>query len=104
VSALLAEWKKSQPELLQRFDLDRSGTIDLKEWELARRQAVREVEMRHHEIRSRPGINILRVPADERVFLLSNVTPAALRLRFLRWAWAHAVTFIVAGGACFALA
>lgn len=104
VSALLARWKEDQPALLKRFDLDGSGSIDLKEWELARRQAVREVRARHDEIRANPGTNILRAPADDRVFLLSNVLPADLRLRFLRWAWAHAVIFIAAGGLSFAFA
>jgi hypothetical protein len=104
VGALLAEWKKDQPELLRRFDADRSGTIDLREWELARRTAVLDVQARHREIRASAGTNVLRAPADGRLFLLSNELPAALRSRFLRWAWAHAVVFIAAGGAAFGLA
>jgi hypothetical protein len=103
VSELLAEWKKDQPELLKRFDLDRSGTLDLKEWELARRQAIREVEANHREIRSSPGINVLRSPTDGRLFLLSNDTPKNIRFKFELWAWAHAVIFVVAGGSLFAL-
>ncbi|MDB5809128.1 MAG: hypothetical protein JWN94_1250 [Betaproteobacteria bacterium] len=103
VSTLLSEWKKDQPALLKRFDLDASGSIDLKEWELARRQAVREVEARHREVLSSAGTNIMRAPTDGRPFLLSNVLPAALRLRFLRWAWAHAVTFVAAAGLCMVL-
>ncbi len=104
VSALLTEWKKNQPELLRRFDLDASGTLDLREWELARRQAVREVEAHHHDIRATAGTNVLRIPVDGRLFLLSNELPAALRLRFLRWAWVHAAVFVGAGGASFGLA
>ena len=104
VSALLAQWKQNQSRLLERFDLDRSGSIDLKEWELARRQAVREVEAQHREIRAQPGTNILRAPADGRLFLLSNEMPEAVRSRYLLWAWAHTVIFLAAGGASFALA
>lgn len=103
VGALLADWKKDQPELLRRFDLDRSGSIDLREWELARRQAVREVEARHREIRASTGVNVLRAPADGRLFLLSDETPAKVRSKYTLWAWAHAATFVVAGGAMFAL-
>ena len=103
VGALLAEWKKDRPELLRRFDLDRSGTIDLKEWELARRQAVREVEANHRAIRMSPGTNVLRAPVDGRLFLLSNDTPKNIRAKYELWAWAHAVIFIVAGGGMFAL-
>ena len=32
VGALLAEWKKNQTQLLERFDLNRDRTIDLREW------------------------------------------------------------------------
>ena len=103
VSALLTEWKNNQPELLKRFDLDRSGAIDLKEWELARRQAVREVEAQHREIRSSAGTNVLRAPSDGRLFLLCNDTPAKLRFKYSLWAWAHAAIFLVAAGATFAL-
>ena len=101
VSALLSEWKKNQPELLRRFDLDNSGEIDLKEWELARRQAVREVEAHHREIRMSAGTNLLRAPSDGRLFLLSSETPATVRWRYWLWAWAHAVIFLLAAaGTC----
>ena len=103
VNALLARWKDDQPELLRRFDLDKNGAIDLKEWELARRQAVREVQVRHNEIRSSTGTNVLRAPDDGRVFLLSTELPSALRLRFLRWAWTHAFVFVAAAGASIAM-
>jgi hypothetical protein len=103
VGALLAEWKKDQPELLGRFDLDHSGAIDLKEWELARRAAVREVEANHREIRMSAGTNVLRAPADGRLFLVSNDTPANIRFKYSLWAWAHAAIFIVAGGGMFLL-
>lgn len=103
VNALLARWKEDQPELLRRFDLDRNGSIDLREWELARRQAVREVQKRHNEIRSSAGTNVLRAPDDGRVFLLSNELPSALRSRFQRWAWGHAFVFVAAAGGSIAL-
>jgi hypothetical protein len=103
IGALLAEWKKNQPELLKRFDLNQDGTLDLKEWGLARRQALREVEAQHREIRMRDGTHVLRAPADGRLFLVSNYLPARLRLNYLMWAWAHAVIFVGAIGGAFAL-
>ena len=103
VGALLAEWKKNQPELLKRFDLNQDGTLDLKEWGLARRQALREVEAQHREIRMRDGTHVLRAPATDRLFLISNYLPARLRLNYLLWAWAHAAIFVGAGGGAFAL-
>ena len=98
VSAELTEWKKNQPELLRRFDLNRDGAIDLKEWELARREARREVEAQHREMRMRDGTHMLRKPADGRLFLLSNYLPEKLRQTYLIWSWVHSVMFVAAGG------
>ena len=101
VGALLAEWKKNQPELLKRFDLNRDGKIDLREWELARRQARREVEAQQRNIGV--GTNLLRKPADGRLFLISNYLPGKLRNIYLAWAWLHMVLFIAASAGAFAL-
>ena len=98
ISAQLTEWKKNQPELLRRFDLNRDRAIDLKEWELARRQARREVEAQHREIRTRDGTHVLRRPADGRLFLLSNYVPEKLRQTYLIWSWVHTGIFVGAGG------
>ena len=103
VGALLAEWKRNQPQLLERFDLNRDRSIDLKEWQLARRQAQREVERNHQEIRASSDVNVMRRPADGRLFLLSNQLPEKLILRYQLWSWAHIVIFLGAGGLSFAL-
>jgi hypothetical protein len=101
VKALLAEWKKDQPALERRFDLDSNGEIDLKEWELAMRAARREVARRHQEIRSQPGVNVLRAPRDGRLFLLSNFDPQRLERRYGWWTRAQLVIAIGAGAAAF---
>ena len=99
VSALLAEWKEDQRQLLHRFDLDRDGKLDLKEWELARLQARREVRRRNAELGkgSVDGVHLLRKPADGRLFLIANEMPAALGTRFRRWSWLHLTVLIGAG-------
>lgn len=89
VSALLAEWKQDKHQLLTRFDLNHDGEIDLKEWELARRQAVREVEKQHREIRLKDGVHVMRKPRDGRLFLVSNLPPGELARKYWLWAWAH---------------
>jgi hypothetical protein len=104
VAALLAEWKKNKPQLLARFDLNRDGEIDLKEWELARRQATREVIAQHREIRLKDGVHILRKPADGRLFMISNLPPDKLARKYWLWAWAHLVFMLGAvGGVGYAL-
>ena len=93
VGALLAEWKKNQPDLLRRFDLDGNGQIDLKEWALARNAARREVEQQHRELRLKTGVHVIRRPQSGQLFLLSNLSPHQLRQRYLLWCWFHLATF-----------
>lgn len=99
VGALLAQWKADRRALHDRFDLDRDGAISLKEWELARLQAQREVRARHSEVRSRSveGVHLLRKPGDGRLFLLANELPDRIGSRFRIWSWVHLVVFIGAG-------
>jgi hypothetical protein len=85
MSVLLQDWKREPHTLRQRFDLDQDGEIDLKEWELARKAAGREVTRRHAQIRSQPGMHVLRVPRDGRLFVLSNLDPGLLIARYRRW-------------------
>lgn len=94
VSALLAEWKARQPELLRRFDADRDGRIDLKEWELARKEARRQVEKQHMEIRNDPGVDLVRAPRDGRYFLISNLDPSTLTWRYKLWSAFHLAAFL----------
>jgi hypothetical protein len=97
LSALLADWKKNQPELKRRFDLDANGQIGPKEWELAVRAARREIGRRHQEIRSQPGVNVMRAPGEGRLFLLSNFEPGRLERRYGWWTRAQLVIAIGAG-------
>lgn len=89
VSALLAHWKQDRANLHQRFDLDRNGTLDLEEWELARQLATRTVEREHRDIRQQPGLHLLRAPEGGQLFLISALSPKALRNHFLRWSVFH---------------
>jgi len=89
VNALLASWKQNPAELQRRFDLNRDGEIDLKEWELARRLAKSTVEKEHRNIRAQPGVHMLRAPQDGRLFLLSPLSPQSLRRRYLLWSVFH---------------
>ena len=89
VSALLADWKKDRAELLRRFDADGNGEIDLQEWEVARRQAIKTVEQQHHEMRQTSELSVVRAPADGRMFLISTLPSDKLRRRYLWWSLFH---------------
>jgi len=99
--ALLAAWKDDGPELLRRFDLDRDGRIDLKEWELARAQARREVRRAAAAQAARPtqGVHLLRKPRDGRLFLIANALPDELGSRYRLWSVLHLAVFVAAGSA-----
>jgi hypothetical protein len=100
IGALLAEWKRDKPDLLRRFDLNRDGEIDLKEWDLARRQARREVERQHREIRLRDGVHVMRKPPDGRLFLISNLPPQKLVSKYAIWARLHLAFLLSALSGC----
>ena len=98
IGALLAEWKRDRPQLLQRFDLDRDGEISFKEWALARAAAKREVERVQTELAAVPPLDVVGAPRDGRLYLLSNLDPSTLTRRFALWGWAHLAGFFAALG------
>ncbi len=98
VKALLAHWKTQPEELLRRFDLDNSGQLDLKEWELARAQARREVRANHRELRRTADrqLHVMRRPADGKLYLIADLAPDRLALKYRRWSWFHIAVFFAA--------
>lgn len=101
---LLAEWKRDHPQLLKRFDLDGDGQVGLREWELARSAARREVEARHREARNTADLHTLHYPENGQLYLISNMDPAKLARRFQWWAWGHLAAFFAAlAGAAYCL-
>lgn len=89
VAAQLAEWKQDQPALLQRFDRDGDGRIDMAEWEAAR-AAARQLVL-EQSVRRGPESNhhVLRRPEGGRLFLVSAMPHNDLVRRYQRQAlWA----------------
>ena len=93
VKLLLAEWKARTAELLERFDLDKNGQLDLKEWELARAQAKREVATNHRELRASSELHVMHLPEDGRLYLISDLDPGKLTTKYRWWSWFHIVIF-----------
>ena len=88
---ILAEWKQDRATLLDRFDTNKDGEIDMAEWEQVRDAADKEVAVRRHatfshEVRE---LNLLRKPGDGRLFLLSNLPAEKLTRTYRYWAWFH---------------
>ena len=99
IRLLLDDWKRDQKALNERFDLNRDGTIDIKEWELARLQAARENrKQRAAQMNNKvEGVHLLRQPRDKRLFLLANEMPDALGRRYLLWSLFHLAVMIGTG-------
>ena len=93
IKQLLADWKTRPAELMQRFDLDRNGQLDLKEWELARAQAKREVLANHRELRASAELNVMHLPDDGRLYLISDMEPDSLAGKYRWWSWFHIAVF-----------
>ncbi|MCE5180269.1 MAG: hypothetical protein LLG15_00565 [Betaproteobacteria bacterium] len=98
LNALLTEWKRDKTQLHERFDLNKDGEIDPREWELAVLQAKREVARQHGEIRLQDGTHLMRKPKDGRLFLLSNLSEQRLARKYVLWGWFHLLTCLSAVG------
>jgi hypothetical protein len=97
ISELLAEWKKDQPALLRRFDLDHNGEIDFKEWEWVRRAARNTIAKRHQEARAQDALNMVKV-SSARLSMITNHEPEKLVRRFLWLAVFQLGVFLAAMG------
>lgn len=93
VKLLLSEWKTRTAELLERFDLNKDGQLDLNEWELARAQAKREVAANHRELRASSELHVMHLPEDGRLYLISDMEPDNLCSKYRWWSWFHLVIF-----------
>lgn len=96
VNAWLADAKRDRTRLHARYDANRDGEIDLREWEAARLNAREAVRAQHREIRMQDGVHLLVKPGDGRLFLLARELPDRLGVRFRRWSAVHFTVFIVA--------
>lgn len=95
VGKLLTEWKRSPSKLLQRFDLNRSGEVDMHEWALAREQAYAEVHRKQSQL-LKCEQHLITKPQNNRLFVISGITPQALRQGYRYWVITHFLIFISA--------
>ena len=94
VGELLATWKANPIKLLFRFDQDRNGKIDMEEWESARAEARHEVEIRH-QMRAHNEIYTLAKPTKGQLFLISALSPQALRNQYQFWSMLHFTVLVM---------
>jgi hypothetical protein len=82
VSELLRSWKSNQKEMLDRFDSDRDGRIDVDEWEAARKAAESEVTQ-HDPQPAGKEVSVLGATGDRsKPFLISAIPQSELLGRY----------------------
>lgn len=99
---LLAQWKQDRRALLQRFDADHNGQIDLQEWDAVRAAALEEVRAERFKAPAPPDCDVLGKPPDHRAYVLS-ASPRQTLVGHWRWHGALALTLGVLAGAYLAL-
>ena len=103
VMRLLADWKRDQPALMERFDANRDGVLSQAEWERARDAARAQIDQQAPR-NAAPTESIVVKPVDGRPYLIaasdikvlarrSRLAAATLLLAFLGAVTALAVLF-----------
>lgn len=95
VRELMMDWKTNLVKTMLRFDLNRDGQIDLNEWEFARQQAYAEVTMRH-KVLAENDVWVLAKPKNNRLYLVSGISPESLRSNYRYWSWLHGLSLFTA--------
>jgi hypothetical protein len=103
VAELLKLWKSNHNKLIQRFDRNNDGEIDLAEWEEARQQAIQQVEEQHeqgesvalHLLTSHPGV---RYP-----YLIATKSQRDLVTKYRIRAACYLIGFLAASAISFVL-
>lgn len=94
VGKLITQWKQSKHRFLQRFDLNRDGEVDMREWELAREHAYAEVKLKHAQ-QLKNEVHSIAKPTKG-LFVISGISPHKLRLYYRYWAMLHFTLFFLA--------
>ena len=76
VAEILKEWKSAPDAMKERFDTDRDGKVDAREWEAARMAARAKAEQ---ELGGAPPTRVLSSPKDGRPFLVTLKSGAGLQ-------------------------
>lgn len=80
---IIRKWKENYDWILQNFDKDGNGEIDLDEWDKVREAASQEAEKRRTDISATPTVHLLtNTPNRRHPFIISNRSQKTLAKRF----------------------
>ena len=92
VGTKLVDWKTRPQQLLNRYDQNLNGQIDMDEWELARHDAINEVKAEQAmqtNLNNKNGSNFTLAKPAGKLFLISAKSPKQLRASYKMWVAAH---------------
>jgi len=84
VRDLLSDWKQDRQQLLERFDANRDGEIDLAEWAVAREAARVQAHDLHQQRQNEPEVNHVDKPDNNRRPYIISVHPQTELIRKYR--------------------
>ena len=93
----LRQWKSDNATLLERFDKDGNGQIDLDEWELARQTAKREITQEQMKEEQQPIHILSATGSNRRPLLVSTKEEFALVRRFRYYSFFTLAAFFILG-------
>lgn len=94
VSELLTDWKSRPTDLVEHFDDNKNGKLDPEEWQQVVRSAQRLAKETIQEQRQQPGSHVIDNSAGGRLFMITNIPPQELALRYRIAAWAHGLAWL----------
>jgi len=98
VRQLLSSWKRDQNGLLERYDQNGDGRIDMQEWDQVRTAAIKEVKAQQRERMAGPVTNLMSKPVNSRrPYILSVLPQDKLAGRYRRFALGSLFVFLFAG-------
>lgn len=102
VRDIIAEWKRDYPTMLQRFDINQDGEIDLQEWKQVQIAADQEAEKLRVKHTTSPSLNMVVKPVDaSKPFLLSSELQDDISRRYRWYSAACLAGFLISGGYAF---
>lgn len=99
VALLIGQWKKDYQTLLEKFDTNKDGVLDLKEWAAVEKAAEAEIRKQNVKKGAHPDVHMLsKHGIMQQPFILSEIPQAKLIKRSRLKAGACLLGFIIFAG------
>ncbi len=95
---MLATWKKTPEFLLENFDKNKDGEIDIDEWDVVRKVALKVVKKNQTKTKAEPMIHLLSKPKNtNKPFILSTKSQRVLIRTYRMYATGSLAVFFITG-------